>query len=104
MTPRRLSSAVSWLTRLTPPRVLEGAHGLMVLVLDPAVCPGHRINSGVAVQRDRPEIGRDALACRQHGSKVRHRRGAHATCLPRFAGNDEPAGWTRPCRRSSHAW
>ena len=76
---------------------LEGAHGLMVLVLDPHTGPGHGIQRRIAVHRSRLEVGRDALTRSEDVSKVWYPGGGHATCLPRRTRTDETAGLHASC-------
>jgi hypothetical protein len=75
-----------------PAADLEGAHRLMVLVLDPRAGPGHGIERWIAVQRRRLQVGRDALTRSQDVSQVRHTEIGHAMCLPRPVHRDKTAG------------
>jgi hypothetical protein len=64
----------------------------MVLVLDPNLGPGHGIQRGIAVQRGRLKVRRDALTRSEDVSKVRYLGGGHVTCLSRRTRGDEAAG------------
>ena len=52
---------------------LEGAYRLMVLVLDPYRCAAQHFERGVVIERCRAQVRRDALARREHVSKIRNR-------------------------------
>jgi len=73
----------------------EGANRLMILVLDPHLGPGHGIQRRIAIQRSHRQVGRDALTRREDLSKIGHREGSHATCLPPHTRCDEAAGGQR---------
>src|SRR5260370_30044244 len=84
----------------------EFAHRLMVLVLDPHLRPGHRIERRITIQRGRPQVRPDALARGQHIGQVRDRRQhGHSMCLPPTPARDEPAshGRTVPALQADHA-